>query len=75
MTRGVWMGALVAAFAAFAATAQGTIVISAGDCARVVAHVPDADLGTGRPMTPAGARAAGAARATPRRHGDDRGLR
>ncbi len=38
------MGALVAVFAAFAATAQGTIVISAGDCARVVAHVPDADV-------------------------------
>ncbi len=38
------MGALVAVFAAFAATAQGTIVISEGDCARVVAHVPDADV-------------------------------
>ena len=38
------MGALVAVFAAFAATAQESIVISAGDCARVVAHVPDADV-------------------------------
>jgi hypothetical protein len=38
------MGVLVAVFATFAATAQELIVISAGDCARVVAHVPDADV-------------------------------